>query len=140
MVAETAVLVEGEDEESLVPVGGVSYGLVNALDEVLTKSDWGGRMEGLVVAAFRVNICELGQGSSLCVGIEIIKRLDVSILCAGRLGPAVEGGVGVKTKIRAGRGVLVVYPGDVLFRELLEDGTLREAIDVEGVVIGAVAV
>jgi len=47
---------------------------------------------------------------------------------------------GVKLSIRVEARVKVIDPGDIIFRELLEDGTLRKPEDVEGVVVFAMSV
>ena len=59
VVAETAVLVEGQDEEGFFPLGGVADGFIDAFDEVLAQGDGRRWVEGLVGAAFRVDVCEL---------------------------------------------------------------------------------
>jgi len=47
---------------------------------------------------------------------------------------------GVKLSIGVEARVKVIDPGDIIFRELLEDGTLGKPEDVEGVVIFAMSV
>jgi len=135
VVGETAVLVEGQNEEGLVPLRGGAEGLVDALDEALPHGDGRRGVVGPVVAAFRVDVGEAGELAGLGVLVELGQGLDVGRGLAGRHGPVVEHGVGQK----AGR-VGVVDPGDVLLGQLLEDGTLRESRDVEISVVSAVAV
>jgi hypothetical protein len=60
VIAETSVLVKGQDEKGLLPLGTVADGLVDPLDEVLSEGDWGRWVEGIVAAALWVDVAELG--------------------------------------------------------------------------------
>lgn len=135
MVREPAVLVKGQDEESLVPLRGRAERLVDALDPALAHIDGRRRVEGHVRAAFRVDPGELGQGACFGVAVELVDGADIGLAETRHGGPAVEERVGEE----AGR-VGVVDPADVMFGELLEDGTLGEGRPVEVRVVGAVAV
>jgi len=50
------------------------------------------------------------------------------------LRPGVKLSIGVEGRIK------IVNPGDVIFRELLEDRALRKPEDIEGVVVFAVPI
>ncbi len=135
MIAEASVLVKGKDEECLVPLWGVADSFVDALDEILTEGDWRRRMEGLVRAALRVDVGELWQFPSACIGVELIERNNIGLVSPRCKGPVVESSIWIEAKSRAGGGVLVVDPRDSGLGELLEDGSLRQPIHVESIVI-----
>lgn len=83
MVSETSVLVKGEDKERSVPLRRVADGLVDALDEGFSQVDGRGRVERLVGAALRVDVCELRKSASSCVLIELGEGLDVGDVGSG---------------------------------------------------------
>lgn len=97
-------------------------------------------MEGLEAAALGVDICELRELSSLGIGVELLEGSNVGLGRSRGEGPLVEGSVRVESQSGTGGGVLVVHPCDAGFAQLLEDAALWETVDVEGVVVGSVAV
>ncbi len=135
VVTETTVFVKSEDEEGFFPLRGGTQGLVDFLDKGLALGDGRGWVEGLIGAAFGIDVCKLGQFAGSGVGVELGEGLDVLSRGAGGNGPLIEKGVGLK----AG-GVGVVYPRNAFFGELLEDGFHGDIGDVEVVVVAAVAV
>lgn len=137
MISETAVLVEGDDEEGFVPLRGFAEGLVDSSHEVLAHVDRGGGVHRHVVAAFWVDPAELRQGAGLRVGVELVNGLDV---LGGVLGdPVVEHGIRRETAGSDVGGVFVVDPRDALFGQLLEDGVLLHAGGVIDFAIVAIA-
>ena len=60
MIAETTILIEGKNEEGFFPLRRRSQGFVDLLDEGLTLSDGGRRMERLVGAAVGIEVGERG--------------------------------------------------------------------------------
>ena len=76
MISEAAMLIESQDEESILPLGRVAQSLVDALDELLTLVDGRGRVERLVAAALRVDPGELGKGAGGGIGIELLQGLQ----------------------------------------------------------------
>lgn len=90
-------------------------------------------MEGLDAAALGIDVCELGEFAGLSVSEELGEGLDVSCGSAAGDCPIVEKGV------RGEGGVGVVYPGDVILGELLEDGSNVQCIDFEGNVVASMA-
>lgn len=135
VVRETTVLVEGEDEQRLVPLGTVAHGLVDALDEALAHVDGRRGVEGLVRAAFGVYPGELGERARLGVLEKLVKGFHIAVALAGLGGPFVEEGIGQE----AG-GVGVIHPADVVLRQLLKDGGLGKRGSQKVVVVLAVAV
>lgn len=75
MVGETAVLVKGEDEQRVLPLGRVAESLVDALYEGFALVDGGRRVEGLIRAALRVYPGELRELAGRGVGVELSKWL-----------------------------------------------------------------
>ena len=139
MVSEATMFVEGEDEKRFFPLWGVTYRLVDTLDEVLSQGDWRRRMEGLIRAALWVDICELRQLASLGIGVKLVQRSNVCLCCTGLQSPVVECGIWVEAESWAGGGILIIHPGDVVLGELLEDGSLRKTVYSERNVVLAVA-
>jgi len=117
MVSKSAVLVERQDEESRLPLRRVSDCFVNTLDEVLAESDWRRWVEGLVAAAFGVDVCELRESSCRSVCIELIKGSNVRLVFSSLQSPIVECRIGVKAQSWASSRVLVVHPGDSVLVE-----------------------
>ena len=76
MIRKAAVLVEGQDEEGVAPLGRAADRLVDALDESLALADGRRRVEGLVVAALRVDPGELGELAGRSIGVELRKGLQ----------------------------------------------------------------
>ena len=131
VISESSVLIEGQDEQGVLPLGGVADSLVDVLDEELAVGDWGRRVEGLVAAALRVDVRELRQRPGLSIGVELFERGNVGLGRARREGPLVESSIRVESQSRASGGVLVVHPRDVGLAQLLEDAALGETVDVE---------
>ena len=149
VVSETATLIEGDDEESLVPLRSIAKSFVQSLDEVFAFADGRRRVHGLVAAAFGVDIGELGQSTVGSIGIEFAKELDVGVNGSAGDGPVVENGIRVETlgllarlvnTVGVSGGVGVVDPGDVVLRQLLENGLLRKTTVIEASIVGTVTV
>jgi hypothetical protein len=149
VISETATLIEGKDEESLIPLRSTTESLIDTLDEVLTHADRRRRVHRLVAATFRVDVGKLRQVTTGSICIELAEELDISLIGSAGDGPVVEDSVGVETlclltrKVKtvgvSGR-VGVVDPGNVVLRQLLENGLLRKTTPVEASIIGTVTV
>lgn len=96
-------------------------------------------MHGHVGAAFGVYPGELGKCACFGVFVELVDWEDVCFSFSGFGCPFVEEGIWEETLWADVCGVLVVYPGYVVFCELFEDGFLGELGGVVGVVIGSMA-
>lgn len=135
MVEETTGLVEGEQEESLIPLGTGAEGVVDLLDEDLAVRDVTRWMHGVGVqaAAGRVDVGELRQDTEVGVLVEVLEGDDV--LLGVLLGPVEEKGVRQEGTVRA----VVVAPGDALVAGDFEDASNIDRAVVEVVVVTAVA-
>lgn len=87
-----------------------------------------------MLSHLRIDPGELRQRPRLGVRKELCNGLHVGFRPPAGIRPLVEGGVRVET------GVVVVDPGDIGLVELLEDGALRKAKDVERAVVSSVSV
>lgn len=136
MVVETAGLVEGDEQEGLVPLRPGTDGIVDLLDEDLAEGDVAGGVHGvgIEIAAGGVDVGELGQEAEVGVLVEVLERDDVLLGVLGS--PVKEESVGKEGTV----GAVVVLPGDVLLGGNLEDAGDVDARDVEAVVVGAVAI
>ena len=148
-----AMLVEGEDEKGVIPLRRSTNSLIDWFRPPFTQVDWAGRMHGIVTAALikktlilgysrklklrvfiklahlRVYISELRKISICRIGEELGNRLDIGgdlVLC---LGPGVELGIWIEAW------VIVIDPSNVILRKLLENRTLRQAENIERVII-----
>lgn len=135
MIAKSTMLVESKDEECLIPLRRGAESFVDFLDEKLSLGDGRGWMERVVRAALWIDVCKLRERSSAGVAVELCQWLDVRCRLPGRGCPFVEQGI----RGEAGS-VRVIDPGYGLLRELLEDGALGQASDIERIVIAAVTV
>lgn len=136
VVEETAGLVVGHEEEGLLPLGRGTEGVVDLLDEDLAEGDVAGGVHGVGVqtAAGRVDVGQLGQDAQVGVLEKVLDGLNVLLSVLG--GPVEEHGVGQEGAV----GAVVVLPRDALLGGNLEDAGDLNGGDVEGVVVGAVAI
>jgi hypothetical protein len=136
VVVETAGLVEGDEQEGLVPLGTGADGIVDLLDEDLAERDVarGVHGVGVEVAAGGVDVGELGQEAEVGVLVEVLKGDDVLLRVLD--GPVEEESIGKEGTV----GAVVVLPGDVLLAGSLENAGDVDARDVETVVVVAVAI
>lgn len=94
VIVETTRLVEGEDEEGLVPLGRGTEGIVDVLDEDFAVGDqarWVHRV-GANAAAGWVDETEFGEGAIGGIGVEGCHGLGEAFVAAGD-GPVEEPGV-----------------------------------------------
>ena len=75
MVGKAAMLIKSKNEEGALPLGRVTNSLIDAFDEVFSRSNWRRWVEGLIRAAFRVEVGELWKISGCCIGVKLFKRL-----------------------------------------------------------------
>jgi hypothetical protein len=136
VVEETTCLIEGDEEEGLVPLGTGADGIVDLLEENLTERDVAGGVHGVGVeaAAGGVDVGELGEQTKIGVLVEVLKGHDVAlgVLC----GPVEEHGIGQEVAVRA----IVVAPRDALLGGDLEDAAGIDARYIEALVVRAVTV
>lgn len=137
VVVETTALVEGKDEESVVPLWACAEGVVDGLDEVLTVGDKAGGVHGggSDAAAGRVEVGEFGEVALGSVVVEVRQGHDL-VVVTGLVGPVEEAGVGASATV----GVDVVHPGVAGLGELLEERAVGELVVVEALIIKTVAV
>ena len=126
VVVETTSLIEGENEESLIPLRAGPECIVHILDEGLTLRDQPGRVHGVgaLAAAGRVDEAELRQLAGSRIGVEVVHGLRQTLVAASE-GPIKEVGVdhaGVR---------VVVLPRVAGLGELLENGALLEGMHVD---------
>lgn len=107
VVVETTALVEGEEEEGVVPLRACVEGVVNGLDEGLPIRDEAGGVHGggADAAAGRVEVGELGEVALGGVVVEVRQGHDL-VVVAGLVGPVEEAGVRASATV----GVDVVHP------------------------------
>lgn len=136
VVVETTALVEGEDEESLLPLGAGTERFVDLLDESLAIGNQTAVVHGggTNTAAGGVQVRKLGQSAVGGIGVELLHGNNL-ILVAGGLGPGEP--LGLRTGTTSG--VPVVEPGVIGLTQLLEDGPLGEGIGTESGIVGTVA-
>ena len=136
VVVEATALVEGEDEEGLLPLGAGTERLVDLLDEGLAIGNQTAVMHGggTNTAAGGVQVRELGQSAVGGIDVELLHGDNLVLVAAG-LGPGEP--LGLRTG--ATSGVPVVDPGVVGLTQLLEDGALGEGVGTESGIVGAVA-
>lgn len=136
VVVETTCLVEGDQEQGLVPLGAGADGIVDLLQEDLAGGDVAGGVHGVGVeaAAGGVEVGQLGEGAQVGVLVEVLEGNDVGLGVGG--GPVEEHGVREEGAV----GAVVVLPGDALVGGDLEDAGDVDGRDVKVVVVLAVAV
>lgn len=81
------MLVKSEDEQGGIPLRRVTDCFVDTLDKSLTQINWGWRMEGLIIATFRVDIGEGRECSCFSILVELLERLNIGHICARFRGP-----------------------------------------------------
>lgn len=137
VVVETAALIEGEDEEGVVPLRACAEGVVNGLDEVLAVGDEAGGVHGggAHAAAGRVEVSELGKVALSGVVVEVRQGHDL-VVVAGLVGPVEEAGIRASTTV----GVDIVHPGVAGLGELLEERAVGQLVLVEALVVETVSV
>lgn len=136
VVKETTCLIEGDEQESLVPLGAGAQGVVDLLHKNLAERDVTGRVHGVGVqtAAGGVDVRQLGQQSQVSVLEEVLQGHNVALRVLG--GPVVEQGVRQEVTV----GAVVVAPRDILLAGGLEDAGNGNGRHIEGIVVGAVTV
>ena len=85
MVVETTGLIEGQDEEGLVPLGAGAECVVDVLDKGLSIGDQASWVHGACAlsAAGRVDEGEFGQGACCGIGVEVRQWLGLVGVVAG---------------------------------------------------------
>lgn len=118
VVVEAAGLVEGDDEESVLPLWGDAEGVVDLLEEDLAGGDGAGWVHGVGgdAAAGGVDVGVRREGAEQCVLEELLEGDDVAGLF-GSVGPVVEQSIGLESAV----GPVVVLPGNALAGQLLEN-------------------
>lgn len=136
VVVETAGLIEGQDEQGLVPLRARAEGLVDVLNEGFAVGDKTSGVHGVGpdVAAGRINEGELGELAGIGGLEELLQGLGLVGVAAGER-PVEEIGVD-----HLGRRV-VVHPRVAVVGQLLEDRLLLQPVHgrLECFVIIAVA-
>lgn len=136
VVEESTGLVEGDKEKGLLPLGASADGIVDLLQENLTKGDVAGGVHGVGVqaAAGGVNVGQLGEKTQVGILVEVRGRDDVALGVFG--GPVEEHGIGKEGTV----GAVVVEPRDALLGGSLEDAGGRDGGGIEVLVVLAVAI
>lgn len=136
VVVESTGLVEGDQQQGLLPLGTGADGIVDLLEQDLAGGDVAGGVHGVGVqtAAGGVEVGELGEGAEVGVLVEVLEGNDVGLGVGD--GPVEEEGVGGEGAV----GAVVVLPGDALLGSNLEDAGDGDGRDIEVVVVLAVAV
>lgn len=136
VVVEATALVEGQDEEGLLPLGTGAQSIVDLLDESLAIGDQAGRMHGggANSAARGIEVRQFGKGTSRSVSVELGQGLDL-VLVVGSIGPVEVACIRAGT---AGR-VDIVDPRVTGLGQLLEDGPLGELVLGKSSVVQTVA-
>lgn len=136
VVVEATALVEGQDEESFLPLGTGAQSIIHLLDESFTVGDQTGGVHGSGAnsTARGIEVRQFRKGTSRSIGVELGQRLDF-VLVVGGIGPVEEARIGAST---AGR-VDVVDPRVTGLGQLLEDGPLGELVLAESSVIQTVS-
>lgn len=136
VVEETTGLVEGQKEESLLPLRAGAEGVVHLLDQDLAERDVAGGVHrvGVGSAAGGVDVRELGQEAEVGVLVEVLEGNDVVLGVLG--GPVVEQGVGQVGAV----GAVVVEPRDTLGGSNLKDAGSVDSGDQEVVVVLTMAI
>lgn len=136
VVEESTRLIEGEQDEGLVPLGTGADGIVNLLHKDLTERDVAGGVHGVGVGATagRVDVRKLGEQTKVGILVEVLHGLDVALSILG--GPVEEQGVGQEGTV----GAVVVAPRDTLLGGDLEDAAGINTRDKEALVVLTVTV
>lgn len=136
VVVETTCLVEGDQQQGLLPLGTGADGIVDLLQQDLTGGDVAVGVHGVGVkaAAGGVEVGQLGEGAQVGVLVEVLEGNDAGLGVGN--GPVEEQGVGEEGAV----GAVVVLPGDALLGGNLEDAGDVNGRDIEVVVVLAVAV
>lgn len=122
MIVEAAGLVEGDDEEHVVPLRGGANGVVDLLEENLSGGNRAGGVHGVGVKAAARGVDEgvLREFPEVGVLEKALKWPDVGLVHASGNGPVIELGIRVEVPVRA----VVVQPTDVLGGELFKETQL----------------
>lgn len=136
VVEESTGLVEGDKEESLLPLRAGADGIIDLLQENFTERDIAGGVHGVGVqtAAGGVNVGQLGEEAQVGVLVEVLDRDNVALGVFG--GPVEEHGIGKEGAV----GAVVVEPRDALLGGSLEDAGGRDGGDIEVLIVLAVAI
>jgi hypothetical protein len=127
VVEETTGLIVGQKEESLLPLGAGAESIIHLLDQDLAEGDIarGVHRVGVLTAAGRVDVRELGKEAEIGVLVEVLKGNDVGLGVLS--GPVEEHGVGQEITV----GAVVVAPRDALGAGDLEDAGGVDGRDIE---------
>lgn len=135
VVEEATSLVKGDEQEGLVPLGAAAHSVVDLLDEDLAEADVAGGVHGVGVktAARRVDVRQLGEKTQVGILVEVLKGNNV--LAGILVDPVEEERIGVEVAVDA----VVVAPRDAALAGQLENTLGLNAVDIEAVVVGAMA-
>jgi hypothetical protein len=136
VVVEATALVEGQDEESFLPLRAGTERLIDLLDEGLAVGYETAVMHGggTNTAAGRVQVRELGQSAVGGISVELVYR-DNFVLVVCSFGPDKVFGLRASTT----SGIPIVDPGVVGLPELLKNRVLGVGVGIESGIVGTVA-